>query len=420
MLAINQAGGGPVEGVPGTSQQIQQELQLDGRAWDDRLSFVAGAFGFWEDATRGNTVYAPGVPNATESEISVDNWTWALFGQTTAEVTDWLSLTAGLRYSEDKKGARQINRNVLLPPETPPTRDGSGRQVFNAWTPMGSIAVSAPEDLLDGTELDHLMGYFTYARGFKGGGFNAVIDPSAEGNQLEPFGPETLDSFEIGIKSVAFEQRLTVNLAIFQSAYADIQQTVTDATELPDGTISVRRLTLNAAEAMIRGFEAELQVVPLEGLRISGTLGYMDARFDSFPGAIDSITGEVIDRAGQTLNNSPSLQTFIAVQYAVPVNFPVQPWLRGWLTPRLEWAYRSRFHVSGPETWALEQSGYNLLNARLSYDFLDDRASVALWGRNLINQLHFDTGLDLGRTFGSVRRAWEAPRTFGGELSYAF
>jgi iron complex outermembrane receptor protein len=227
----------------------------------------------------------------TESDVSIDNWTWALFGQTTADVTEWLSLTAGLRYSEDKKGARQINRNVLLSPDAPPTRDGSGNKTFSAWTPMGSVAIAAPEDILEGTELDHLMGYFTYARGFKGGGFNAVIDPSAEGNKLEPFGPETLDSFELGIKSVALDQRLTLNLALFQSAYADIQQTVTDATELPDGTVSVRRLTLNVAEATIRGVEAEVQVVPLEGLRITGSLGYMKARFDTFPGSIDSITG---------------------------------------------------------------------------------------------------------------------------------
>ena len=117
----------------------------------------------------------------------------------------------------------------------------------------------------------------------------------------------------------------------------------------------------NSATIQIRGVGTSTTGAAFDpgvGIYIDGgTLGYMDARFDSFPGAIDSITGEVIDRAGQTLNNSPSLQTFIAVQYAVPVNFPVQPWLRGWLTPRLEWAYRSRFQVSGPEIWALEQSG---------------------------------------------------------------
>lgn len=65
------------------------------------------------------------------------------------------------------------------------------------------------------------------------------------------------------------------------------------------------------------------------------------------------------------------------------------------------------------------QQGYNLLNARLSYDFFDDRAQVALWAKNLLDEAYFDT-FQAVSTFGIVGRYYDPPRTFGGELSYAF
>ncbi len=86
----------------------------------------------------------------------------------------------------------------------------------------------------------------------------------------------------------------------------------------------------------------------------------------------------------------------------------------------IEWAYRGNYHVLPPEVLAAHQSGYNLLNARLSYDFLDDRAQVALWAKNLLDQAYFDDALQTLGTFGFVSRFYEPPLTFGGELSYRF
>ena len=237
---------------------------------------------------------------------------------------------------------------------------------------------------------------------------------------LEPFSPETLNSFELGAKTIAFDQRVTLNLALFRSDYQDIQQTVLEANEDDEGNINILRLTRNAAEATIQGVEVEMQVVPVDGLQIMGTLGYMDAKYDSFPDAVSGITNQKIDRAGETLANSPALQTFLGVQYSFPIEVGQSEWMTGWLTPRVEWAYRDHYHVVGPEVGALVQPGYNLINARLSYGFLDDRAQVALWGRNLTNELYFNSGAPLASTFGTVRRVFEAPRTWGAELSYTF
>ena len=99
-------GGGPSDGIPGQQEQISQELQINGRAWEDRFNFVAGAFGFWENGRDGTTLtVVPEVLNLVSFNLrEIDNWSWALYTQGTVDVTEWLSLTAGVRYTQDKKG----------------------------------------------------------------------------------------------------------------------------------------------------------------------------------------------------------------------------------------------------------------------------------------------------------------------------
>ena len=94
--------------------------------------------------------------------------------------------------------------------------------------------------------------------------------------------------------------------------------------------------------------------------------------------------------------------------------------MRGWITPRLEWAYTSETQWLGPEVPQATQRGFNLLNARLSYDFYDNRAQVALWGKNLTDEAYFTYATAIVSTFGIATRGFQAPRTFGGELSYRF
>ncbi|MDG2304366.1 MAG: TonB-dependent receptor [Candidatus Binatia bacterium] len=423
VVDVNQAGGSPTDGTPGSAQQIQQELQLNASTWDGRINLVSGLFTYWEKAEAGNTVFVhvtpTGTPTATNSAISTDNFTWALYGQGTADVTDWLSLTAGIRYTSDRKGVAQFNQDTFDP--SLPGSGGSGEKTFQSWTPMGTIALLAPESWIDETPIDHLMTYFRYSRGFKGGGFNAAVQ-AASTVTPSPYDPETLDNFEVGFKTITFDRRVTMNVALFYGKYEDIQITAQRSLEDEEGNLTVQRLTLNAAKATTQGAEVEIQARPLPGLNLSGTLGYLDATYDNFPGALSDLNGQAIDRGGQGFNNAPSLQTFLSVQYSLPVSAGLDssPWLEGWITPRLEWAYRDRYHVLGPEVSETVQPGYNLINARLSYDFLDDRAQVALWGKNLIDEGFIDDAFAVGAAFGSALRFYGLPRTYGAELSYRF
>src|SRR5690606_590997 len=122
-----------------------------------------------------------------------------------------------------------------------------------------------------------------------------------------------------------------------------------------------------------------------------------------------------IQRAGERVPYVPDLQSFLAAQYAFPVSPGGPAWLDGWLTPRLEWYYQSDVLYVAPEVPEGTQPGYHILNARLAYDFLDDRATVALWGKNLTDEAYFDFAFNL-LPAGTLTRSYQLPRTFGAEL----
>jgi iron complex outermembrane recepter protein len=418
---LSTAGPPPMEGAPGPAEQTSGELQLNGGALDGRLVFVSGFFAQWEQAEDHRaTIVGPVLQAAsTLADSTIDNWTWAPYVQATAEVIpDWLSLTGGVRYTEDKKGLSLTQTQPFSGAVIFPTASDS--KVFSKWTPMASVATTIPEHLLFDWS-DHFMAYFTYAQGFKGGGFNALpgAQAGADTSQLAaPFDQETVDSFEIGFKTILFDQRFTLNTALFHAIYDDIQK-VSVETMGQGQQIVVTRVTENAAKATVEGFEVEMQAFPVDGLLVSGNVGFTDATYDSFPNAISDFDDSVIDRSGESFNYVPDLTSFLAIQYAWPIDV-ANDRLRGHLTPRFEWYYQSENHLNGPEIAASVQSGYNLLNARLSYAFWDEHAQVALWGKNLADQEYIVFSTPTVSTFGTVLNYPGLPRTFGAELSYRF
>jgi iron complex outermembrane receptor protein len=427
IVQIANLGGSILDGKPNDQRQIMQEGQINGRTLDDRLDYVGGVFGFWEDGVLDQTTYVlpPGQGNPvalntlSEAITTIDNWSWALYGQASYDILDWLSITGGVRYTQDKKGLTFFQ----FDPRTGVSNaDEAGDKVFEKWTPMASIAATVPDDLLGDAPIDHAMGYFTYSQGFKGGGFNGVSTggESAGTGAAFAYDPETLDNYEIGFKLIGFERRATLNLSLFYGEYDDVQVTQILITGIgPDGSPILSRLTDNAAKGTTKGVEVELQANPIDGLLVTGNLGFTDAVYDEFPDALSDFDGQTIDRSGERFLFTPRLQTFLAAQYSFPVPGLEGP-MEGWLTPRLEWAYQSSVQWIGPEVPQGTQRGYNLLNARLSYDFFDDQAQVALWAKNLLDEDYFTFVTPTVSALGFLTRTYAAPFTFGAELSWRF
>ena len=450
-----------INGNAGIAQQISTELQWSGGI-TEKFKYIVGYFVFLEQAKdRLSTQVATpldNIPNqppyptdqgvdppycevpgtvclgrVTRRNTNIDNWTWALFTQGTYDATDWLALTAGVRYTEDKKGLEFTEYRFptspwLVPPEPALPNDPgetednnpqilSGKAIFTAWTPMATIAATVPEEYLDETALDHLMGYFSYARGFKGGGFSALTGGALY--DLQTFGPENLDNFEIGLKSVAFDQRLTANISLFYGVYKDIQVVSNkDIGTLDDPQIAT--YVENAASASTRGIEFELMARPIEGLIISGNFGYLNARYNDFKETQSGFDGSEINRSGESFKGVPRFKSFLSAQYSMPVTLAGPDWLQGWVTPRIEWAYSSAINFVGPEVPHARQAGWNALNTRLSYSFLNDDAEVALWGKNLLNIGTAQWMSPIVNSFGMLGKYYTIPRTFGAELSYRF
>ena len=450
--AVGQAsatgGSGDFVGEAGSARQISEEIQLTGTALDGDLSFVGGVYGFWENGYQYQSVRAfpgpltPGPSTAgdmvtatTNNATTISNWSWALFTQATYDIFEWLSLTGGVRYTREEKSLRLDQVRPKLPLAYPgdcvgqsPTVcvpdlqvvDVNESEKFGATTPMASIAVRVPDDLLEPAPIEHLLGYFTYSKGFKSGGFNGMVREAGT-DELTAFQPEYLESYEVGVKTISLEQRLTVNLAIFQGNYTDqqVQSVVLGPPLIPGGPPQVSLAVNNAAESQTRGVEIEGIALPFEGLVFQTNISFLDAKFDSFLAPSD-LNSSTVDRAGQRFPFVPEFQAHVGVQYSFPVEVAGPAWMEGWLTPRLDWYYQGSVLYAGPELPQATQSGYNLLGARLSYDFMDDRAQFALWGLNLLDTQYFEMVTGSAQSFGEIVRFYEAPRTIGVELSYRF
>lgn len=417
VLQLNDMPGDPpFNGEAGHQQQITQEFQVQGNAADGDLSYIGGYFVYWETADATQTIEsltkAPAaLGGSSRARVDVDNWTWAIFTQGTYDVLDWLSVTAGVRYTEEKKGFAKNQFNVR---NGDLMVDANESRIFTAWTPMANLSIRAPDDWIADSPLDHLLGYFTFSRGFKGGGFNGNTR-SGDPSQLQPYEPEFLDSYEIGFKTISFDQKVTFNVSLFYADYSDIQV----STIVPGQGFLAEIVVRNAAKATTKGGEFELTALPFEGAQVVGSIGVVDATYDEFS-SVSALDNSQIDRAGEPFNDVPAFQSRLTLQYSIELPEVGPEWLNGWLTPRLDWFYRSAVNYQFPELTQAVQRGYNLLHGRLSYDFDHDRSQVAFWARNLTDERYFQQVLPVASTLGTVVRYYQPPRSFGVEFSRRF
>jgi iron complex outermembrane receptor protein len=434
--------GGPlvIDGQPFTSEQFSQEIQLIGRSFGGDLSWVGGLYYLADearevsgtDALYGGVAFVPG--SASVADRKVDNYTVAAFGQATWDINDWLSATAGLRWTLDHQGYAMLNweladrlqtkadYGVQPRPGEKITQNTDDTKDFSAWTPMASIAATLPEELQP-EPLDHLMGYFTFSQGFKGGGFNARAGSGFDPTEPPPtFDPEYVDSFEVGLKTIWFDRRLTANASFFFAKYTDMQVLTILSEPCPPGSlpgcVKIIPINANAADSTVKGAEFEFTALPIDGLTLTWNVGLLDSGYDDFI-TTSQFDNAPINRADETFNNVPAFNTLLAAQYSFPVEIGAVEELSGWVTPRIEWYYRSAIHLAGPELESSNEPGVGLLNARLSYDFSNDRAQIALWARNLTNEIYGTDSIPV-TALGFDSIIYSPPRTFGAELSYRF
>ncbi len=365
--------------IPTEYRFWSEELTFSGDAAGGSLEWLVGAYYSNEDGTDGSRTFAvtainPSNPNTLDGDVK--NTSWALFSQNMWAVLDDVNLTFGLRYTEEKKELASRNRvgsgpleMCSLPPGGVPLDqcEATFKDDFNGW----SWLVSADYQVNDG-----LLAYAKSSRGFRGGGQN--LRGSTDASSFQEYDPEYATDFEIGVKADLFDRRARVNLAAFHTDYEDIQRSII----VPAAGGNLATVLLNAAAATIRGFELETVLSPIDGLRITGSVGYADGEYDDFMSR-DPLTGMLVDRSGEEFT-TPKWQGSIGVSYERPVRL-----FDGVLGVHLAWyrqsAVRSQTTFVDP-TFSLdniEVDPHSLVNARLEFRVDEAGLTVAVFGTNL-------------------------------------
>ena len=336
----------------------------------------------------------PGYTERVVTSSDIDSKAYALFGSGTYDFSDRWSLSAGLRYTDEKKTLdyQEVVTPFFLAPGVPlgiiyafAADVAPVRQDYDDNAMSGDLSLAyevAPQAKV----------YGRYARGYKAGGFDSTQSSVSDPGNLA-FQPEFVDQYELGLKSQSANRRVQFNAAAFYMSYDDKQEQTFDGFNF---------LTTNAASATIQGAEAELSMSPVQGLRFDLALGYTDATYDEF---IDPLAGS--DYSGNDLVGAARWSGSAGATYS----FPLSAALRGML--HVESNYRSSSFTTTDNDPAFRQDGHNLVNARIGIEDGDGRYGLYVWGKNITDERYVQGGFNfLGNTF--IRR--NVPESWGIEI----
>ena len=281
---------------------------------------------------------------------------------------------------------------------------------------MISAAYTFSEEMLS-ENINNLMVYASYTAGYKAGGFS---DFSL--GELIPFDEEEINSIEIGMKLDAWDNRLRINLALFSMDYEDMQLFVARPDPNPNNIGSLQGVT-NAGEASIDGAELEVSLLPAAGWLITFTASYASGEFEQFDDFItDATTGIAVplDRSDEDLPQLPKSAYSLGVQY---------DWETGvgnW-TARVDAFYRDELYWGFDAlTWDLPLArqeatteDFTVYNARLYWQ-INDKFSIAAWGKNLADKTYYDGGVGEAANIGHAIKSFAPPRRYGVDIRYDF
>jgi iron complex outermembrane receptor protein len=240
--------------------------------------------------------------------------------------------------------------------------------------------------------------YGSISTGFKAGGFNGGF--LFDVNQQQPYDPETITTYELGLKSTWLDGKLRANAAAFYNDYQDMQLFRIEAGA---GLIPLQILD-NAGEANTWGLELEMTAVPLEGLNIQLSLGYLETDLAKY------VTDAGANLSGNDLAQSPQLSGFAYFDYQRPLGESLT------FLSELSFSYKDDVFFTADNNPILQQDAYWLANLRLGIGGASEHWRLAFFCTNLFDEEYLVHGFDLASTMGSNQLFVGRPRTAGVEL----
>lgn len=381
-----------------------QELRLASPA-DQRLSYVVGAYYFDQRANQNRATIIDetaliGFDTGDEygNAGHVNTQSYALYGQGSFKITPQWTVIVGARWNRERKKVdySQDGQIVFGLPDVAPLNDH-----------MSDTDVS-PTIGLTFKPSDALTAYAKASEGYKSGGWNTdfLSDLNGDGTVTIDeirFGREKLRSYEVGLKTLTWDRRLRLNVAAYDTDYDDLQVSQYNSD-------TATRFIRNAASATSRGFELEVNVIPIERLQLRAAVGYADAKFKDFPDADE--TGA--NFKGNRLQESPHWTGSFSALADFPLAGGSRLFAEGTLT------YRSNY-FTGPENDELGHiGGYALMNARLGWSSADERWEAFLWGRNLTNKVFVVDRFLETTVFPQHVSFFGEPRMYGAQVRFNF
>lgn len=344
--------------------------------------------------TPGDPGYAFGFPqNPTISE------SLAAFGQLTYNVADNFHLTGGFRYSHDNKSRRGFTA-ICGSTACDQPGDSKAPNVAHRKFSKTTWQIGADFDVNSRTML-----YATVATGYKAGGFNDGCETGTDPVCTLPattlyYNPETLTSYEVGIKTRFLDNAVRLNASAFHYDYKGIQ--LSQLADLCGGPCTV---TTNAAASKVDGFEIEGVITPAPSSKVDFSMSWLNARY------VDFFPDPSLDWSGKKLDRSPSL-TF-SVGYTHTVALANGGNIQAGVRTRVSDSYRlaalstlNQFRVPG----------YTKTDLLVTYNAPGDRWYVQGFAKNLENNIVVTTAA----TAPFATAQFADPRTYGGRFGFKF
>jgi iron complex outermembrane receptor protein len=386
------------------AHQLSEELQASGAAGD--FDYVGGFYYFKEKAFDSED--AKFLYPAFAFPLIIDSPRTAFFASQSKAVFaqgDWkpsfldkkFELSGGVRWTND---TRDFDETKGIPRTAHLDTDNVSYLVSGSyrWT-------------------DHAMTYIRYSTGYRAGGFN--VRAGATANPV--FAPEHIKSLEGGFKLDAFENRVRLNASAYYNTYDDLQVGAFVASA--GGTVTTN------ANAIYQGYEVELQAVPVDGLNLSASVGYVDPRYKNYPtglnsGADAALNGGSVSPGctplvaagaapgsppiGQDCARDAMFQYFpkLTADFSIGYTAPATPY--GVWSGYLSYSYKTHINFEAfdsPDSSLIRQPAYGLLSGRIALSEIPldggrAHGQISVFGDNLTDQVYDIQGIDFGTSAG--------------------
>ena len=402
----------PFFGFHSTSEteqdQISNELRYSGRF--NNFDLTAGLYYFDQSIAYTEVRDLPPLsPLTFYGGGTQDHTVYGVFGQIDYDVSDQLTLIGGLRYSKEEKDAGityiRPRTECSVVGGTCPTSGingllsaitGGALLESNGFTDSDDWSNVTPKVGFEYKSDDNNLGYGTYTKGFRSGGYNFRITAVApfeavvanNGGQFS-FDEEEVDSFELGWKHNTEDGRGQLNAALFFTQIEDMQREVNAS----DPTAGVVQTILNTADADILGLELEGQYAITDNFLILANIGlidaeYTDVRFD--------ISGDgVVDATDEGL----AIPRVPEATYGIGFVHDADLGGHGSLSTRVNFQHRDEFAYTDNNFGYINAK--DQLDANFAWNTPHEGLTVSLYGKNLLDEV--TAGGDTQIPFGGAR-----------------